>query len=343
MLNWNRTDKVNGGVADRIDRIDTRGLAMCLGRRYYFLPLWPIVGLIAPTVADDASDISGARFDRVKVAAVQISGYDKGDLPRDDYDPASQLLPYIDRAGDEEAQLIVFPEYVLGHISVPGSETQTISAAARRNSIYVIVGCWQEFADGSFANTALLFDRQGRIAGRYEKTHAAIDHFDGDTPWQRPPSGKSRQWMLKNDPEWIMVQGKELPVFELDFGKVGIMTCYDGWFPETPRVLSLRGAELIVWINGRGGTVEDFIVRSTIFQSHVAMIATNQAYGAGTMIADAGQRGHILVRSQPKTESYISATINLKQVRRIRASSRNFAQRRPELYHAIVKPKSNTD
>ncbi|WP_419580558.1 carbon-nitrogen hydrolase family protein [Stieleria magnilauensis] len=194
----------------------------------------------------------------MKVAAVQISGYDKGELPRDEFDPSGKLVPCIDRAGRDGAQLVVFPEYVLGHIEVPGPATKPISEAARANSIYVIVGCWEESGDGTFANVALVFGRNGEIIGRYRKTHPAIDHFEGHDPWKRPPLGKSRRWMLEHDPEWTMQAGDDLPVFELDFGRVGIMTCYDGWFPELPRVLSLRGAELIVWINGRRGTVEDF-------------------------------------------------------------------------------------
>ena len=48
-----------------------------------------------------------------------------------------------------------------------------------------------------------------------------------------------------------MQRGEDLPVFDLDFGRVGILTCYDGWFPESFRALSLKGAELIVWVNGR--------------------------------------------------------------------------------------------
>ena len=282
--------------------------------------------------------------DLVKVAAVQINGYDKGDLRRDGFQPEDSFVPYIDRAGRDEAQLVVFPEYVLGHISVPGPETAKISAAAKSNSIYVAIGCWEVFADESFANTILIFGRDGRIVGKYCKTHAAIDHFDGSPPWAHPPKGKTREWMLQNDPEWIMVAGKELPVFEFDFGKVGILTCYDGWFPEPARVLSLKGAELILWMHGRGGTVEDFIVRSTMFQSHVAMIATNQAYGSGTMIGDnARSATGVLAKCPDKQESYISATINLKRIRQARASSRNFQQRRPELYRTLVAPKESLD
>ena len=276
------------------------------------------------------------RVDSVKVAAVQISGYDKGDVPREGYDPTSAIIPYINRAGKDGAQLVVFPEYILGRIPVPGPTTEKLAAAAAANRIYVIVGCWEVDQDDSFANTALIFGRDGRIVGKYHKTHAAVDHFEGEPAWSKPPTGKDSTWFIQNDPEWIMKKGQGLPVFEFDFGKVGIMTCYDGWFPEPPRILSLSGAELIVWINGRGGTVEDFIVKSIMFQSHVAMIAANQAYGSGTMIGDG--RTQILQRCPDKTEAYISATIDLKRIRQQRANSRNFQQRRPDLYQPLSRP-----
>jgi len=277
--------------------------------------------------------------DLVKIAAVQISGYDKGDARREGYEAAEQLVPYIERAGRDGAQLVVFPEYVLGRIKVPGPTTTIISTAAAAAGIYVIVGCWEVHDDATFANTALVFDRSGKIAGKYLKTHAAVDHYEGDPSWSKPPSGKSAEWFLENDPEWIMKRGETLPVFEFDFGTVGILTCYDGWFPEPFHVLSLKGAELIVWINGRGGSVEDFIMRTAMFQSHVAMVSANQAYGGGTMIGDpAAWPPRILARCPDKTESYISATIDLKKVRQIRADSRNFQQRRPDLYGELVKP-----
>ncbi len=276
--------------------------------------------------------------DLVKVAGVQISGYDKGDLWREGYDAADQLIPYIERAWQDRAQLVVFPEYILGRIQVPGPSTRKISAAAAAHGLYVIVGCWEVFDEATFANTALLFDRTGKIVGKYRKTHAAVDHYEGTPAWTQPPSGKSTEWFLKNDPEWVMQRGQELPVFDLDFGRVGILTCYDGWFPEPLRVLSLEGAELIVWINGRQGSVEDFIMQTAMFQSHVAMVCVNQAYGSGTMIGDPAKGPTILARCPDRTETYISANIDLKAVRKIRETSRNLAQRRPELYRELVEP-----
>lgn len=272
----------------------------------------------------------------VKIAAVQIQGYDKGEARREGYDAADALLPYIGRAGEDKAQLVVFPEYVLGRIPVPGPSTAKIAAAAAAHEIYVIVGCWEQLEGESFANTALIFDRKGKIAGKYHKTHAAVDHFEGTPPWSKPPSNRDHDWFLLNDPEWIMDRGQELPVFQFDFGRVGILTCYDGWFPEPFKVLSLKGAELIVWINGRRGSVEDFIVKTAMFQSHVAVVTANQSYGSGTMIGEPPTR--ILARCPDREESYSVATVNLEKVRKIRANSRNFQQRRPDLYGDLVKP-----
>ena len=273
---------------------------------------------------------------RVKVAAVQMLGYDKTDLPRPGFDPSEAVARSVEKAANDGAQLVVFPEYLLGRITVPGPQTERIARAAAAGKIYVVVGCWEVFRDGSFANTALLFDRSGKIAGKYNKVHAAVDHFEGQPPWSKPPQGKDDEWFSTNDPEWKMKRGQDFPVFDLDFGRIGILTCYDGWFPESSRILSLKGAEILVWINGRKGTVEDFLVKSAMFQNEVAMVATNQAYGSGTMI---GQwPAEILAACTEPKEGYITATIDLGRVRKARQNSRNLRQRRPDAYGEIVKP-----
>src|SRR5690606_823047 len=104
---------------------------------------------------------------------------------------------------------------------------------------------------------------------------------------------------------------------------------------------SLRGAEMLVWINGRKGTVEDFLVKAAMFQGEVAMVATNQAYGSGTMI---GQwPAEILAACTEPGEGYTTATIDLGRVRNARQNSRNLRQRRPEAYEEIVKPIGTDD
>jgi len=178
--------------------------------------------------------------------------------------------------------------------------------------------------------------------GKYYKTHAAVDKYDeGQTPYTARPKDRSPQWFIENDPEWTMEKGQTLPVFDLDFGRIGILTCYDGWFPEPWRVLSLQGAEIIVWINGRGGSIEDYLVRSAMFQNEVHVITANQAYGAGTMI---GQYPNaILEHITEPGEAVVRATLDMKTLRNRRAHSRNLAQRRPDLYGTLTEPTMDWD
>ncbi len=149
-----------------------------------------------------------------------------------------------------------------------------------------------------------------------------------------PPSGKEEQGCLENDPERIMKRGNKFPVFDRDFAKIGILTCYDGWFPEPFRILSLKGAEILVWANSRFGAVEDYIVKTAIWHNTVSMICTNQAYGSGTMIAD--WPGIIKASSAETGEHYMKATLDLKRLRNARAYNRNSQQRRPDIYQEIL-------
>jgi len=275
--------------------------------------------------------------DKVKVAAVQVGGYDKCLKINKECNPVQAVVKYVEKAAQDGAQLVVFPEYHLGRISVPGPETQKISQAAAKNNIYVIVGCWEVFADKSFSSTALLFGRDGNIIGKYYKTHAAVDTY-GKPPapaYSQPPAGKDKTWFIENDPEWIMKKGNTLPVFDLDFARIGILICYDGYFPETYRVLSLKGAEIIVWINGRYGSIQDYYVKTCMEQNLVSMICTNQDYGTGTMLAQYPNTINSFCRQ--KGECYITADFDLKKLRLARKNSRNFQQRRPELYRQIIK------
>jgi len=296
-----------------------------------FVLIWSLGAVLADEGKEDASIT-----EKVSVAAVQIVGYDKVGNAPEDLDPVAALLPYIEQAGREDVDLLVFPEYHLGRIRVPGPETERLAEAIAQQSICVVVGAWEVLGNAEYANAALLFGRDGHILGKYHKTHAAVDRYDGSkTPWTSPPPGRDLEWFVQHDPEWRMERGRELPVFTLDFGKIAILTCYDGWFPEPWRVVSLQGAEIVVWINGRGGTVEDHLVQSAMFWNEVHVVTANQAYGAGTMIGQYPQT--ILKQVDQPGQAYIQAELDLKSLRHARAHSRNRAQRRPDLYGALAE------
>jgi predicted amidohydrolase len=212
---------------------------------------------------------------------------------------------------------------------VPSPTTKKISKAAAANNIYVIVGCFEILEEGGYTNSSLVFDRQGRIIGRYCKMHPAV----GGPPFLWPPKG--------DDPEWVMKDGQDFPVFNLDFGRIGILTCYDGLFSEPFRILSLKGAEILIWPNARGGSVEDYIVRAAMAQNQVHMICTNKAIGVGTMIAEWPNR--IDQITTEKGEQYIVDTLDMNNLRMGRKYSRQFNQRFPEKYMEILNDYNVSD
>ena len=277
---------------------------------------------------DEQAPKHWAKWRTVKIAAAQVSIHTGTE--------GNEMVAFIDRAGSDRAQLIVLGEYILGtfpsHAPMKSERVRRVSEASRRNRIYVVVGGWEEFEPGAhaalkpraFANAAIVFGRDGKIIGRYRKTHGAVG---GTSPHCWPP--------LATDHEWVMREGDSYPTFQLDFARIGVMICYDGFFPESASSLSLGGAEIICWINGRAGPVEPFIVKSDMFRNYCAMVTSNLAPESGTMIGTwpAGILAHI-------TESgnhYIVADIDLKSLREYRANSRTFHQRKPHIYHAITE------
>lgn len=261
----------------------------------------------------------------VRVAAVQINGPWNWQVPTGEHnDPAKTIIPYIDRAGIDKADLVVFPELYLGMFRVPSPQTEAIAAAAKRNKIHVMVGCFEIINEkGDYGNSTLIFDRDGKITGRYFKAYQAV----GEAPHCWPPK--------PDDPEWMMTAGQQTPVFDLDFGRIGVLTCYDGYFPEMFRLLSLKGAEIIIWPNARGGSVEDYIVKTNLQQNYVHIITTNKAVGAGTMIA--AWPNQIVQQITEAREGYITAQLDLTGLRQARIHSREFRQRRAAMFADLAK------
>lgn len=263
-------------------------------------------------------------WETVKVAAAQTEIHTGKEL--------EWILKNIERAGADHAEMLVLGEYILGpFVDAESPNVAAVSQAAKKAAMYVVVGGWEELEPGGFAarkkgayaNTTLIFDRQGDILGRFRKVHPAV----GEGPYCWPPLG--------HEVEWLMQPGDGFPVFQLDFAKIGIMTCYDGYFPESAACLSLKGAEIILWNNGRAGPVEPWLVKADMFRNYCHLIATNLAPGSGTLI---GSWPNVILAHVTETGNhYISAELNLKGLRTARVNSRVFHQRRPELYRTLVE------
>ena len=163
------------------------------------------------------------------------------------------LAGIVDRIGAEAKHtystppdLAVITEYAvtgessdLANRSVPlaGKVLDVMGAAARRNNTYVVFGMVLKEDDGTHSNAAALLDREGKLAGVYRKVHAVAD-MDNDTC------------------EGGVMPGKSLPVFDCDFGKLGIAICFDMSFDDVWEAYRRQGAEIVAWPSQSPQTIQ---------------------------------------------------------------------------------------
>jgi predicted amidohydrolase len=163
---------------------------------------------------------------------------------------------------------------------IPGPATKQLAEAAKKNHIWVVAGLTEQAGDIVY-NTAVLFDRKGKIAGKYRKVHLPRE-----------------EWKLGVRP------GYEYPVFETDFGKVAIQICYDWFFPEAAEIFALKGAEIIfapTWGNtlaDKDGKVDgESVFRVRARDNGVYMVPS--VYDGNSLVID--PMGKILANSAGKT------------------------------------------
>lgn len=148
-------------------------------------------------------------------------------------DNCRMFEPHIAEAARQKADLVVLGETVtyvgLGKTyaeiaePVPGPSTEYFGGLAKQHNLYIVAGLLERDRHLVY-NVAVLLGPDGEIAGKYRKVCLPRGEIDaGCAP------------------------GHEYPVFETRFGKVGMMVCYDGFFPEVARELTNRGAEVIAW------------------------------------------------------------------------------------------------
>jgi predicted amidohydrolase len=148
-------------------------------------------------------------------------------------DNCRMFAPLIADAAKQKADLVVLGETItyvgLGKSyaelaePIPGPSTDFFGTLAKQHNLYIVVGLLER-AEHLVYNVAVLMGPDGTVAGKYRKVCLPRGEVDGGC-----------------------APGHEYPVFDTRFGKVGMMVCYDGFFPEVARELSNRGAEVIAW------------------------------------------------------------------------------------------------
>ena len=140
--------------------------------------------------------------------------------------------PLIAEAASKKADFVVLPEtltyygsgrtYAQCAESIPGASTRYFGSLAKKHDLYIVAGLLER-EESLVYNVAVLIGPEG-VVGKYRKVCLPRGEIEGG-----------------------LAPGTEYPVFKTRFGKVGMMVCYDGFFPEVARNLSNNGAEIIAW------------------------------------------------------------------------------------------------
>ncbi len=186
--------------------------------------------------------------DNIRIAIIQAKPYPSVDDPRN----IGHALQLMEKCRGEELDVICFPE------CFPFMGERDLGSAARKFNAYVIAGMIEE-EGGKRYNTATLFNRAGRVAGRQRKFSVGA---------------------LERDRLGISPGDKLFPVFTTDFGKIGIPVCVDFWGqPEAGRQLADQGVDIVfnpcIFPMLRGHWKTAALVRA--FDNFVPVVGVNTA------------------------------------------------------------------
>lgn len=121
---------------------------------------------------------------------------------------------------------------------IPGPSTGFYSELAASHKIVLVTSLFEKRAPGLYHNTAVVFDRDGSIAGKYRKMHIPDD-----------PAYYEKFYFTPGDLGFRPIQ--------TSLGKLGVLVCWDQWYPEAARLMALRGAEVLIYPTAIGWESSD--------------------------------------------------------------------------------------
>lgn len=206
-------------------------------------------------------------------------------------DSVTRFLETIEQKVPAQTDVILLPEgiTVVGTTKtyaevaepIPGPTTQRLGELAKKRKAYVVAGIYEREAHTLY-NTAVILDRDGRLIGKYRKVYLPREEVErGLTP------------------------GNSYPVFQTDFGKVGLMICYDVFFSDPARALATQGAEMIllpIW----GG--DETLAKARAIENKIFLIASG--YDHPTYVMD--PNGERLSEAREQSSAAV-ATIDLNR------------------------------
>jgi agmatine deiminase len=221
--------------------------------------------------------------------------------------------------------------------SIPGESTRLFSGLAKKHKVVIIAPLFEKAADGKFYNSAVVIGSDGEIMGTYRKAHIPHDPYFYEK-------------------DYFEEGNSDYKVFETAFAKIGVLICYDQWFPEPARINALKGAEIIFYPTAigyvKGYTSADgdwhdawkTVQRAHAIANGIHVAAVNRVgeegeleFWGGSFVCDSF--GKVLAEADTAKEEVMVAKVDLGKNKRIQDGWGFLRNRRPDTYSPLTKHK----
>ncbi len=274
-----------------------------------------------------------------------------GDDPEENLERAIEL---VREAADSGAQIVCLPELFKSRYfcqtedhthfrlaeSIPGPSTDRLSAVAAERQVVIIASLFEKRAEGIYHNTAAVLDADGRYLGKYRKMHIPDD-----------PLYYEKFYFTPGD--------LGFKVFATRFARIGVLICWDQWFPEAARLTALRGADVLVYPTAIGwhpaekaefGVAQweswELIQRSHAVANGCYVAAVNRSGHEGPADGGiefwgrsflAGPDGQIINRAVTETDAVLVDSLDLRRVSTARTHWPFLRDRRIDAYGDLTR------
>jgi N-carbamoylputrescine amidase len=226
---------------------------------------------------------------------------------------------------------------------IPGAATDYFAALVAKLDIVLITSLFEKRASGLYHNTAVVFDRQKGLVGKYRKMHIPDD-----------PGFYEKFYFTPGDLGFEPIQ--------TSVGKLGVLVCWDQWYPEAARLMAMAGADMLFYPTAIGWDKNDTPAEQarqhdawqTIQRSHAianslpVVVANRTGFESSPVAGDpginfwgqsfiAGPQGEMLAQASSDKEENLIVDIDLKRTEQIKRIWPYFRDRRIDAYDELTK------
>ncbi|MFW6043618.1 MAG: carbon-nitrogen hydrolase [Marinilabiliaceae bacterium] len=227
--------------------------------------------------------------------------------------------------------------------SIPGPSTQRFGELAKEVGVVIVTSLFEKRAPGLYHNTAVVLDRDGTLAGKYRKMHIPDD-----------PAYYEKFYFTPGD--------LGFRVIDTSVGRLGVLVCWDQWYPEAARLMAMQGADLLIYPTAIGWESTDtpeeqkrqkdawqISQRAHAVANGLPLLSTNRTghepdpsdatrgiqFWGGSFVA--GPQGEMLIEAPENEEANLIVDIDLEQSEAVRRIWPFFRDRRIDAYEGLTK------